>query len=208
MTLTENPPADAHSPSAFAIARKAMIDSQLRTSGVNEPFVLKAMNAVPREDYVPSAARATAYMDRSIPLDGGHALPAPLFHGRALAEARPTPSDRALVVDSGAGYLPALLETLVESVAVITPQQASGTRKPKGLGDFTLLVIDGAVEELPPMLGKLLAEDARVVTGLAENRVTRLAVGRAHGGGIALMKLAEMGIPRLPEFDRAEAWSF
>ena len=46
MTLTSTRP-------DYAAARKAMIDSQLRTSGVNETFVLDRMKAVPREDFVP-----------------------------------------------------------------------------------------------------------------------------------------------------------
>ena len=192
----------------FAAARKAMIDSQLRTSGVNEPFVLEAMSRTPREDHVPAASRSVAYMDRAVPLADGRALPPPLFHGRALAEARPLPSDRALVVDCGAGYLPALLQGLAGSVHVVTPAEASASRKPKVPGDFTLLMIDGAVEQLPGTLGRLMADDARVVTGLVEGRVTRLAVGRVHRQRISLMKLAEMGIPRLPEFDLEESWSF
>jgi protein-L-isoaspartate O-methyltransferase len=36
--------------------RKAMIDSQLRVSGVNDPAVLAAFAAVPREDFVPASA--------------------------------------------------------------------------------------------------------------------------------------------------------
>ena len=44
----------------YSAARKAMIDSQLRTSGVNEPFVLERMAAVAREDFVPAAAPAVA----------------------------------------------------------------------------------------------------------------------------------------------------
>ena len=55
MTLTSTRP-------DYAAARKAMIDSQLRTSGVNETFVLDRMKAVPREDFVPESAKATAYM--------------------------------------------------------------------------------------------------------------------------------------------------
>ena len=44
-------------------ARRAMIDSQLRPSGVNEPWVLAEMLRVPREDFVPAARRASAYMN-------------------------------------------------------------------------------------------------------------------------------------------------
>src|SRR3546814_16821837 len=76
-----------------------MIDSQLRTSGVNEEFVLARMAAVPREDFVPAEARSVAYIDRAIALGEGRFLAAPLFHGRMLALARPTTDDKALIVD-------------------------------------------------------------------------------------------------------------
>ena len=59
MTMTGQQPAAAE-PTAYAAARRAMIDSQLRTSGVNEPWVLAAMARVPREDFVPEPARAAA----------------------------------------------------------------------------------------------------------------------------------------------------
>ena len=58
----------------FEDMRRAMVDSQLRTSGVNDAWVVAAMGSVPREDYVPAAYRTTAYMDRSILLDDGSIL--------------------------------------------------------------------------------------------------------------------------------------
>ena len=190
----------------FSAARKAMIDSQLRTSGVNEPFVLARMSAVSGEEFVPAAARAVAYIDRAIPLDNGRRLAAPLFYGMVLAEAKPSADDRVLVVDSGAGYLPELLRPLVASVEVIAPEDAVAASRKKG--DFTLLAIDGAVEALPPALVKRLDPGARVVTGLVANGVTRLAIGRRSGDDVALLPLAEIGIPRLGEFDQPKGWSF
>lgn len=190
----------------FSAARKAMIDSQLRTSGVNEPFVLGRMAAVAREDFVPAASRAVAYIDRAIPLDNGRRLAAPLFYGMVLAEARPTAEDCVLVVDSGAGYLPELLRPLVAAVEVIAPDDAVAASRKKG--DFSLLVIDGAVEALPAALVKRLASGARVVTGLVASGVTRMAIGRRSGDDVALLPLAEIGIPRLSEFDRPKGWSF
>ena len=190
----------------FSAARKAMIDSQLRTSGVNEPFVLARMGAVAREEFVPAAARAVAYIDRAIPLDNGRRLAAPLFYGMVLAEAKPSAEDRALVVDSGAGYLPELLRPLVASIEVIAPEDAVVASRKKG--DFTLLAIDGAVEALPAALVKRLDPGARVVTGLVASGVTRLAIGRRSGDDVALLPLAEIGIPRLGEFDQPKGWSF
>lgn len=198
MTLTTTRP-------DYAVARKAMIDSQLRTSGVNEAFVLERMSAVPREEFVPEGARATAYMDRAIRLETGGFLPAPLFHGALLAEARPTADDSVLVVDAGSGYLPALVDPLVGSLDTMAPEKAANGSK---RGDYTLVLVDGAIEHVPASLAKLVGEGGRIVTGMVDRGVTRLATGRKSGKALALLPLAEMGIPRLGAFDRPQNWSF
>jgi len=183
-----------------------MIDSQLRTSGVNAEWVLQRMNAVAREDFVPAAASGYAYIDRAIALGEGRHLAAPVVQGMMLQEARPKAEDRALVVDGGSGYLAELVRPLVGSIEVMAPKDAAAKSR-KG-GDFTLLLIDGAIEQLPDALVAQLADDARVLTGLVEGGVTRLAVGRKAAGAISLLPLAEIGIPVLAEFAAPKGWSF
>lgn len=201
MTMVDQQAADG-----FAVARRAMIDSQLRVSGVNTDRVLAAFARVAREDHVPQSARAFAYTDRAVRLDNGRQLAAPLFYGRMLEEAQVSGDDKVLVVDGGSGYLPALLGPLAGSVEVIDP--ASAAAKSRKRGDFTLLLIDGAIEELPASLVARLADNARIVTGLVRNGITRLAFGRASGGQAALSATAEMGIPLLPEFIAEKSWAF
>lgn len=190
----------------FDDARRAMIDSQLRTSGVTDPAVLARMASVPREDFLPEGQRAAAYADRAQRLPDGGALPAPLFHGMLLAEARPSGSDRVIVVDGGSGYLPALLAPMVAAIETVTAADAAAGK----VRDKTasLLLIDGAVEHVPDALAKKLPEGARVVTGLTERGVTRLAAGRKAGAALGLVPLAEIGVPRLAAFDREAGWSF
>lgn len=187
-------------------ARRAMIDSQLRTSGVNAEPVLRRMAEVAREDFVPAASRGFAYIDRAIALGDGRQLAAPVVHGMMLQEARPGPSDKALLVDGGSGYLAELLRPMVGSLEVVTAAEAVAASL-KG-GDFTLLVIDGAVEQVPDTLARRLADDGRAVAGVVENGVTRLAIGRKAAGALALLPLAELGIPVLPEFAVPKGWSF
>ena len=141
MTMTGQQPA-----AASLEARRAMIDSQLRTSGVNEPWVLAAMSRVPREDFVPEQARAAAYTDRTVALGQGRFLAAPLVHGKMLTEAAPQASDNALLVGDGQGYLAALLRPLVGSLDCVGPDAASkGPGPVVGKGSYTLIIIDGAI---------------------------------------------------------------
>ena len=188
----------------YAAARKAMLDSQLRTSGVNEAFVLERMGTVPREDFVPENVKGTAYMDRAIRLADGGFLPAPLFHGAMLSEARPTTQDKVLVIEGGSGYLATLVDPLVSSVTSISPAEALEAKK----GKYSLILVDGAIEHVPDNIAKMLDADGRIVTGLVERGVTRLATGRKTGKTVALLRLAEMGIPRMGEFDKPASWSF
>jgi protein-L-isoaspartate(D-aspartate) O-methyltransferase len=190
----------------FAAARRAMIDSQLRVSGVNAEFALVRLAAVPREQFVPAAARGHAYVDRAVPLGGGRFLAAPLFYGRMLEEADPAIADRVLVIDGGSGYLAALVRPLVASLESVTPAAAVAGKVADG--QFTLLLVDGAVEQLPAALVARLDDGARVVAGLKLRGLTRLAVGRKAAGEVALAPLAEMGIPELPEFAVAKGWTF
>jgi protein-L-isoaspartate(D-aspartate) O-methyltransferase len=187
-------------------ARRAMIDSQLRPSGVNDESVLRRMADVRREDFLPESARGFAYIDRAVALGEGRWLAAPIVQGLMLQEARPSVEDRALVVDGGSGYLAELLRPLVGSLEIVSPTAATG--KPRKAGAFTLLLVDGAVEQLPEGLVRRLADGARIVTGEIVDGITRLSVGRKAAGEVALLPVAELGIPALPEFAPPKAWSF
>ena len=207
MTLTEDRVAgDGPAERGNAAARRAMIDSQLRTSGVNEPWVLAAMASVAREDFVPAEARDAAYIDRAIPLGGGRFLAAPLVHARMLAEAAPVPGDKVLLVGDGSGYLAALLRPLVGALVAVSPADAAQAKPRRA--DFSLIVIDGAIEQLARSIVDQLADGGRLVTGLVERGVTRLAVGRKAGGEVGLLPLAEIGMPVLAELAAPKLWKF
>lgn len=219
MTVVEERPAAGGS----AAARRAMIDSQLRVSGVNDPVVLAAMAGLAREDYMPAACRATAYIDRPLPIGEGRVLAPPLSHGQMLVEAAPAATDNALLIGGGTGYLAALLAPLVGSLHVVESSQALATAAPVKAGrwtmgplakgvragaPYTLVVIDGAIEQLPASLARQLGDAGRVVTGLLERGVARLAVGRKAAGVVGFLTLGEIDLAPLAEFAAPRRWSF
>lgn len=184
--------------------RRAMIESQLRTSGVNEPWVLTAIARVAREDFVPADHRSTAYIDRAIPLAGGRAIPAPLFAGKAIAAAEPTKADKALVVSAGSAYLAEVIRPLVGSLDVV---DAADVAALPGSG-YSLILIDGAAGEVPQALADALANGGRIVTGIVNKTVTHLALGRKTGASLTFTTLSDLGIPAIPEFAAPKRWSF
>lgn len=202
MTLNETTTAVG----STASARKAMIDSQLRTSGVNEEFVLSRMNTVPREAFLPEDKASLAYIDRSVALGPDAHLASPLFYGKLLLEAAPSASDRALVVEGGTGYLAELLRPLVADLTVISAKDAADAAAVKGT--YSLILVDGAIEGLSAGLVDALEGEGRIIAGLLLRSVTRLASGRKIVGQLALEPLEDLGIPVLHAFDQPKGWTF
>ncbi len=179
-----------------------MVDSQLRTSGIMTPWVIAAMGELPREDFAPDALRSTAYMDRALPLSGGRTLNPPVATALMLQAAEVTVDDKVLLVGTPGGYLASLL-------AMRTPNIVVGS-VPSDLPSalFSLIIIDGAVEELPAHVLSVAEEGARIVTGIVERGVTRLASGIVRGGQVALRPFADTEVAILPEFATAREFVF
>jgi len=185
-----------------AAARRAMVDSQLRPEAVTDTAVLAAMAAVPREEFVPAAARASAYSDRPIALGGGRSMMAPAALGRLLSELAPRAGERALVVGAATGYSAALLKFIGLDVTSIDRVETSEGEP------FDLILIDGAVEDIPQSLVDLLAEGGRLGTALRDRGVSRLAVGRAVAGRLSLRTIVDADVAPLPQFERPRAFTF
>jgi len=199
MTLVD----ERMAPGETTQARRAMIDSQLRVSGVNGPAILNAFAAIRREDFVPADRRAVAYMDRAVPLGDGNVLAPALTHGQMLTAAEPAATDTVLVI-SGNGYLAAL----VRELSGAAPALAAPGAAPATSGPFSLVLIDGAIETVPEQLAALLADDGRVVTGMVERGVTRLEIGRKVAGTLRFSALGEADFAVLDAFAAKKSWSF
>ena len=205
----------------FPSMRAAMVESQLRTSDVDDQRVIAAMARVPREDFVPAERRAMAYVDRSIPLSSGRALNPPLATGRLLKEAQVEEGDRVLLIGAATGYSATLLVALGAQVTAVDAEDgpqllsdgATVVRGPMAAGapqgaPYDVLFIDGAVQEVPAALIQQLADGARVVTGLVERGVTRLCSGRVVSGVLGLVSLTDLEMVVLPGFAAPERFVF
>jgi len=219
---------DSTRPAApFAPMRDAMVVSQLRTSGVDDRRVIDAMARVPREDFVPDEVKSLAYRDTQLSLGGGRMHNTPLATGRLLNEAAIEPGDRVLLIGAAGGYAAALLSGLArEVVAVEEAPLAADARAALGafgnvevvegkLSDgapghdpFDVIMIDGAVEALPDALLAQAKNGARIVTGLVDRGVTRLAAGRRTSGGFGLFDFVDLDCAILPGFAKPSPFKF
>ncbi len=205
----------------YSSMRTAMVESQLRTSDVDDQRVIAVMAKVPREEFVPVERRAMTYVDRPIPLAGGRALNAPLVTGRLLKEAQIEVGDKVLLIGAATGYAAALLAELGAQVTAVEEEGGAEialpgvtvVRGPLEAGapagaPYDVLFIDGAVEEVPAALVQQLADGARVVTGVIDRGVTRLCAGKVIGGVLGLSSLTDIEMVALPGFGAPKTFIF
>jgi protein-L-isoaspartate(D-aspartate) O-methyltransferase len=119
--------------------------------------VLDLLFRVRREDFVPEAHRALAFVDMELPLGHGQSMWTPKLEARAIQELDIRPTDRVLEVGTGSGYLTALLASLaaeVVSVDIVPEFTASAMQKLRAHGfDNVVLHSGDAARDWPDEAG-------------------------------------------------------
>ena len=205
-----------------------MIDSQLKPCGVVSPRTVAAFHAVAREDFVAEGRRGLAYVDAAQPLGHGREMMAPLSLGLLVEAAVVQPGERVLVVGAGTGYSAAILARMGARVVALESEPALAAAARAALRDtdvevvegpleggvpaqapYDLILIDGAVELLPPELIAQLAEGGRLVAiHHGSDGVSRAAKGLKRAGIVPLEPFGEAAAALLPPFRKAPAFRF
>ena len=95
---------------------KAQLIMTLRGMGVLDPAVLSALEAVPRELFVPAALRQHAYENASLPIALDQTISQPYVVARMTEALQLTGRERVLEIGCGSGYQAAILTFLCRRV--------------------------------------------------------------------------------------------
>lgn len=202
--------------------RLADLILRLRRAGIMEQRVLAAMEAVPRDLFVPPEGQRDAYAERALPIDCGQSISAPVIVGLMTAALDLDPRDRVLEIGTGSGYQSAVLAMLCRRVYTIdrfrTLVAAAESRfKTLRLGNITTMVGDGvkgwpeaapfdkiiitaATERVPDALADQLAEGGLIVAPLGPlDGVQKLKRLVKTGGGFDEKDLGDVRfVPLIP----------
>lgn len=220
-------------PADYTIARRNMIDGQLRPNGVLAADLLQVFADLPRERFVPAERRSVAYSDEAVPLGGGRYLIEPMLLARMLQLLQPAAQDSALVVGGGTGYGATVLARLVRSVVALEcePRLAAESRanlSALGVGNvgvvegalaggapakgpYDIVLVEGSVPAIPETLIKQLADEGRliaVVAGDVPGRTGQVRLGRKVQGVFSSRPIFDAGSPLLPGFEKPRAFVF
>jgi len=206
----------------FRVARANMVENQVRPNGVTDPRLITVMAELPRELFVPAALRDIAYMDEDVPLKKGRWIIEPMAQARLIQLAAITPEDCVLHIGCATGYGTAILARLARSVTAIDedPELAdmaasllaklgspgtSVSQAPHAGGapaaaPFDVIVIEGAVPEIPKQLLSQLKEGGRLAAVAGTGNVGKMVLYTRAGQSFSRYAAFDASVAVLPGF--------
>ncbi|MGA9342933.1 MAG: protein-L-isoaspartate O-methyltransferase [Rhodanobacteraceae bacterium] len=100
----------------FELARRNMVENQVRTWDVLDARTLDVLTDVPREDFVAPAYRKLAFADTELPIGHGESMMKPVVEGRLLQALALKATDRVLEIGTGSGFVTACMAQLADAV--------------------------------------------------------------------------------------------
>ncbi len=212
-------------------ARFNMIEQQIRPWDVLDTGVLELLAVVKREDFVPPAYQALAFVDTEVPLPGGQCMLPPRVEARILQELDVRKHERVLEIGTGSGYMAALLahkaqqvitlEALPELAAFAVAnlkragvmnavvRQADGSGGLAAEAPFDVIVLSGSVAEVPSRLVTQLKPGGRLTAIVGEQPVMRaVLIRRGPGDGVERTVLFDTLAQRLTGFAEPTKFHF
>jgi protein-L-isoaspartate(D-aspartate) O-methyltransferase len=212
-------------------ARFNMIEQQIRPWDVLDPSVLSLLAVVKREDFVPAAHRAVAFMDLEVPLPGGQVMLAPRVEARLLQELGLQRHEKVLEVGTGSGFMAALMAHKAQTVVTyekraelaslarenlrhaaimnVEVRQGDGSNGDAGRGPWDAILLSGSVAEVPAALLQQLKVGGRLVAVVGTEPVMRaLRVRRVSEREFVTEVLFDTVAGRLEGFASPSTFSF
>jgi protein-L-isoaspartate(D-aspartate) O-methyltransferase len=184
----------------------------LRSKGIRDLAVLRAVEMTPRHAFIPTGLRHRAYEDTALPIGNGQTISQPWLHALYLELLHLTGTERVLEIGTGSGYQTVLLAHLAAQVFSIERipalfHQAREAIEQAGVRNVSLLMGDGTVgwreyapydailvgaaaPTLPQPLVDQLADGGRLLVPVGSREEQRLILAERKGTSIVTRGVA------------------
>lgn len=215
----------------YSVARRSMVENQIRTNRITDPLVVAAMQALPREMFVPQSLRGVAYVDEDLPLGQGRYMLEPLAAALLAQTAEIESGDRVLLIGAGTGYEAAILARMDAQVVALecVPELAASARAAvvkagcshvdvvegalqdgwPSQAPYDVIIYGGAVSDVPQSAFDQLAEGGRLVAVVQEQPVVGKGTLFVKLRGVVSGRVVfDSNVRLLPGFARKPTFQF
>ncbi|HKW50461.1 MAG TPA: protein-L-isoaspartate(D-aspartate) O-methyltransferase [Candidatus Eisenbacteria bacterium] len=175
--------------SDLAVARRRMVDEQLRARGIHDPHVLRIMEVLPRHLFVDDTLTARAYSDHALPIGEDQTISQPYMVALMTQALDLTGEEKILEIGTGSGYQTAILAELAGRVFTIEriPSVAAKAKErldTMGYSNIIFRCADGSLgwKEMAPYDRILITAGAPRVPGFLEEQLKVNGIGVAPVG--------------------------
>lgn len=214
-------------------ARFNMIEQQIRPWEVLDPQVLALLSVVRREDFVPLAHKALAFVDMEIPLGSApnQVMLAPRVQARLLQDLAVEKTDKVLDIGTGSGFMAALLANQAAhvlsleinadlaaqaqanlqktGVSNVTVRNADGSLGAAADGPFDVILLNGSVAEVPAALLQQLTVGGRLAAIVGDEPMMRATlITRTSESSWTTTEPWDCNAPRLSGFPEHSRFQF
>lgn len=213
----------------FATLRRMMVDTQVRPSDVTKFTIIEALLSVPREEFVPDARRETAYVGENIDLSANRVVLEPRTLAKMLDALDIQPDELVLDIGCGLGYSSAVMARMADTVVAVEedPEMASDaqarlsgqgidnaavieaalTQGAQKHGPYDVILIQGAVAQVPDAIVSQLKEGGRIAVLFMEGALGVCRIGYKIDDDVNWRFAFNAGAPILPGFEAHSAFA-
>lgn len=213
----------------YAARRRMMVDTQVRPSDVTKFPIIDAMLDVPREIFVPDAAREAAYAGEHVPIGEDRVVLDPRILAKMLDALAFEGDELVLDIGGGLGYASAIMSRLAQAVVMLEEDASMADEAQQNLsavgadnvvvqqgvlaegaaehGPYDVIILQGGAEELPQAVTKQLKDGGRIVCMFMDHQLGRVEIGHKIDNDISWRFAFNAGAPVLPGFHKQNAFS-
>lgn len=212
--------------SDFQTRRVTMVDTQVRPQDVTKFPIIAAMLAVPREDFVPQAAREAAYVGGNISLAPRRVVLEARSLAKLLDALDVVPGEKVLCLGAGYGYAAAVLAEMGADVVAVEEDAAMAAAATQSLqgqakvvnaalnqgaaahGPYDVVLLEGGAEAFPAALEAQVKEGGRLAAIFMEGALGVARIGHKHDGKVTWRFSFNATAPVVPGFEAARGFVF
>ena len=212
------------------LLNKNMVEGQIKPIGGMQKNILEAFSSINRDDFVPKHLKDNSFSERNLFLERDRFILKANLTAKIVSALNISNEENVLIIGSSTGYSSAIISRLAETVISIEEDKelldfSEDVIKNIGIdnivfinnkmiegcsdqGPFNAIIIEGAIDEVPPKILNQLEHNGRLIAMINDNGISNVIEYQKKNNTFTERFLFSCSAPKLKSFDKRKSFSF